>query len=93
MSDDKYKQLVTEVFGSDYYELVYPERLSKKESECNAKICIIKTIMGIRIFMGYENTGKNFDFLYDLPLPELMNMEIQYEDLKYNYAKKNGIVK
>jgi len=93
MTNEKYNQLVTEVFGCDYLKLIQPVIEERKVSERNAKLCCITHVLDIYKFIGREITSNTFDDIYDLELSDLQALEIAAEDLSYSFAKGKGIVK
>ena len=59
----------------------------KAAEDRNRKLILITDIFRIRKLMGYENTGKDFDRLYDMPLFDLCGLSIKYADEGFRFAK------
>ena len=90
MNNTKYREILTETFGKDYCDLMIKEKQEKATSDMNAKLCYVSRLMGQRKLVGLPTKGTDFDNLYDLPLHELMRLEIQMSDYVSLYMNAKG---
>lgn len=87
------EELIKEVSGSDYYNLVTKKEQEKEISERNARLMIIDTINKCRKLIGETPcVDDTFYKFLDMDFEDLQHVAILYQDEAEIFARKNRMI-
>lgn len=89
MKEKGLHEILIEVYGQDYVDLVNNDKKKNDQYIFESKMNCIKNIMRSRSEMGSPPDANMFDFLYDKDLYELQRLQVEWIDMLFYYNQQN----